>query len=90
MTDREARRKQNDKIKATCSDNINMLRFTVGYAKDCHVPRREKFLLVHQTLVFLHTLSCAVFFKSSLPGILQVKWDNSDEPFTDGAPDGGS
>lgn len=81
MTDREARRKQNDKIKATCSENINMLRFTVGYAKDCHVPTREKFLLVHQTLVF---------FKSSLPGILQVKWDNSDEPSTDGAPDGGS
>lgn len=29
---------------------------------------------------FLHILSCSVFFKSSLLGILQVKWDNCDEP----------
>lgn len=34
---------------------------------------------------FVHILSCAVFFKSSLLGILQVKWDNSDEPFTEDA-----
>lgn len=34
----------------------------------------------HAFFFFLHILSCSVFFKPSLLGILQVKWDNCDEP----------
>lgn len=36
------------------------------------------------------SLSCAVFLKCALLGMLQVNWDNRNEPFTDETPDWGT